>query len=271
VTVSAGPHQGLCDTLHCRRCPAHRTLDFIVARPGEVPPGCRRLLSAADTRRRLGSCTPGSIRRTAEAAGLLPHGWGYPELVAALDSRRLVALDTAIRPTVRLPVGTGASRTEAPPEPPPFEEAEKILTWIGIELLGEDCRPLGGEPYRVESPAGDVYEGRLDEKGRARLDGLDPGRCRITFPGLDERAWTSDVRCPETPAARPLPFIGIELVDMAGGPVPNEPFVVVLPDGIRYEGRLDGSGRARLVGVAEGDCKISFPMLDEECWEAVEA
>jgi hypothetical protein len=272
VSVAAGTGQRLCASIHCRRCPAHATLDFILARPGEVPPDCRRLLSFAATRHRMAGCSTGSLRRTPEAAALLPHGWGYAEVVAALDTRRLVALDTAILPTIRVPTGPRTTRKEEPPAP--VEEAEKILTWIGIELLGEDCRPLAGERYRVESPSGSVFEGRLDGGGRARIDDMDPGECRILFPDLDQDAWTADTRCPDVlpPVRKPVTtYIGIELVDMAGHPVPNERYVITLPDGSRHEGRLDGSGQAKIDGIAEGDCAISFPMLDEECWEAQEA
>lgn len=272
MSVAAGTDRRFCASVHCRRCPAQGTLDFILARPGEVPPDCRRVLSFAATRHRLAGRSPGSLHRTPEAAGQLPHGWGYAELVTALETRRLVALETAILPTVRLPAGQRTTEQEEPPVV--VEEHEAILTWIGIELVGEDCRPLAGEPYRVESPSGAVFEGRLDAGGRARIDDVEPGTCRIMFPELDQDAWTTDTRCPEVlpPAKKPVTtYIGIELVDMAGHPVPNERYVVTLPDGSRHEGRLDGSGQAKIDGIAEGDCAISFPMLDEECWEAVEA
>ena len=34
-----------------------------------------------------------------------------------------------------------------------------------------------------------VAEGTLDDKGFARVDGIDPGNCQITFPNLDQDTW----------------------------------------------------------------------------------
>ena len=34
-----------------------------------------------------------------------------------------------------------------------------------------------------------VASGTTDEKGRARVDGIDPGTCKVTFPELDRDAW----------------------------------------------------------------------------------
>ena len=47
-----------------------------------------------------------------------------------------------------------------------------------------------GEPYSITLPDGStVADGTLDEKGRARVDNIDPGTCKVTFPNLDEEAW----------------------------------------------------------------------------------
>ncbi len=34
-----------------------------------------------------------------------------------------------------------------------------------------------------------VATGTTDEKGRARVEGIDPGTCKVTFPELDKDAW----------------------------------------------------------------------------------
>ncbi len=62
-------------------------------------------------------------------------------------------------------------------------------TWIEIELLGEDGKGIASEKYRVELPDGSVREGALDSRGFARVDGIDPGTCSVTFPALDKDAW----------------------------------------------------------------------------------
>jgi type VI secretion system secreted protein VgrG len=47
-----------------------------------------------------------------------------------------------------------------------------------------------GEEYQVTLPDGStVASGTLDEKGKARVEGIDPGSCKVTFPNLDKDAW----------------------------------------------------------------------------------
>jgi hypothetical protein len=62
-------------------------------------------------------------------------------------------------------------------------------TWIEIEMVGEDGSPVAGEPFKITLPDGGVIEGTLDGKGFARVDGIDPGTCQVTFPRLDTEAW----------------------------------------------------------------------------------
>jgi len=75
-------------------------------------------------------------------------------------------------------------------KPPEGEGAEdKKLVWIEFELVGEDDKGIPGEPYKVTTPDGSVSEGTLDQNGFARIDGLEPGTCKICFPKLDKEAW----------------------------------------------------------------------------------
>lgn len=75
------------------------------------------------------------------------------------------------------------------PHKPSKKDDEKKPSWIEIEMIGEDNKPIVGEAYRITLPDASVVEGTLDEKGFARVDGIDPGNCKITFPKLDEEAW----------------------------------------------------------------------------------
>jgi type VI secretion system secreted protein VgrG len=62
--------------------------------------------------------------------------------------------------------------------------------WVEIELLDQqNGKPVPNEPYRIELPDGTVSEGSTDDNGLARVDGIDPGNCKITFPSLDQRSW----------------------------------------------------------------------------------
>lgn len=77
-----------------------------------------------------------------------------------------------------------------PYKPPTPEEAEEKNSWIEIEMVNEEDKPVTGMAYRVTLPDGEtVAEGTLDEKGLARVDGIEPGSCKITFPTLDKDAW----------------------------------------------------------------------------------
>ncbi|WP_437516395.1 carboxypeptidase regulatory-like domain-containing protein [Sorangium sp. So ce1099] len=113
------------------------------------------------------------------------------EVRRALDDGRLVAY----RVHDVMSAGVSAER----PEPaPPLEETQAAerearrrveLTWIEIQLLGEDGRGIPGERYRITGPDGSVREGALDGQGLARVEGIVPGQCEVTFPALDEEAW----------------------------------------------------------------------------------
>ncbi len=68
------------------------------------------------------------------------------------------------------------------------EETQK--SFIEIELVDDAGNPVPGEPYEITLPDGKrVATGTLDHKGFARVDGIDPGTCKIGFPRLDKDAW----------------------------------------------------------------------------------
>jgi hypothetical protein len=76
------------------------------------------------------------------------------------------------------------------PNPSP-EPAEKPKTphYIEIELLDDEKVPMAGEPYEIILPDGSTLaSGTLNDKGRARVDGIDPGTCRVRFPKRDQSA-----------------------------------------------------------------------------------
>lgn len=69
----------------------------------------------------------------------------------------------------------------------PCPYAKKV--WIEIELVGEDGSPIADQRYLVIAPDGSEYRGRTDADGAARIDGIDPGSCQVSFPDLDQEAW----------------------------------------------------------------------------------
>jgi hypothetical protein len=87
--------------------------------------------------------------------------------------------------------GPACSPTQACGSSPPAQTtlSPTKASWISIELLGDDGKPVPGEAYQITVPDGTVVQGSLDDKGRAKVSGFDPGTCKITFPNLDKDAW----------------------------------------------------------------------------------
>lgn len=72
----------------------------------------------------------------------------------------------------------------------PYKPDPEKKSWIEIEMVDEEDEPVPGVYYRIKLPDGEqVAEGTLDHKGFARIEGIDPGTCEITFPDLDKDAW----------------------------------------------------------------------------------
>jgi hypothetical protein len=56
-----------------------------------------------------------------------------------------------------------------------------------------------------------------------------------------------------------LVWIGINLVNQDGEPVPNRPYRVISPDGATHSGRLDSHGTAFVRNIPSGSCKVYCP------------
>jgi hypothetical protein len=85
--------------------------------------------------------------------------------------------------------GKYGSTPVKPYKPPSEEEQEEKTSWVEIELVGEDDMPIAGEKYEITLPDGRVAKGTTDQNGVARIEGIDPGTCQVTFPNLDKDAW----------------------------------------------------------------------------------
>jgi type VI secretion system secreted protein VgrG len=63
-------------------------------------------------------------------------------------------------------------------------------------------------------------------------------------------------------------WIGIQLVDEDGNPVPGETYQITLPDGTTIaDGTLDEKGSAKVTNIDPGNCQVTFPNLDQGAWE----
>jgi hypothetical protein len=67
----------------------------------------------------------------------------------------------------------------------------RIPSWIEIQLIGEDDKPIPNIEYNLMLPGGTLRSGKLDDNGCTRVDNLPPGQCQVSFPSLDQEAWTT--------------------------------------------------------------------------------
>src|SRR5215475_3352149 len=72
---------------------------------------------------------------------------------------------------------------------PDKDQKDKKLSWLEIELMDEEGKPVPSEKYLINLPDGTKKEGMLDSEGRARVDGIDPGTCKVSFPSRDAKDW----------------------------------------------------------------------------------
>ena len=63
----------------------------------------------------------------------------------------------------------------------------KLKGFIGIELVDSDQKPVPNAAFVVTLPDGTPVSGTLDQNGKARIEGIDPGECKIVFPAIDRR------------------------------------------------------------------------------------
>ena len=58
--------------------------------------------------------------------------------------------------------------------------------WLEIHMVDEQGAPAAGAAFVVKTGSGEELVGKLDDDGRARLEGLDPGVCQGRFPGHND-------------------------------------------------------------------------------------
>jgi type VI secretion system secreted protein VgrG len=66
------------------------------------------------------------------------------------------------------------------------DEPEKETTWIEIKLVDEDGNVVVGEQYEIELPDGSVSRGTLGGDGTGKVEGFEPGQCKVRFPNIED-------------------------------------------------------------------------------------
>jgi hypothetical protein len=92
----------------------------------------------------------------------------------------------------RVPEALGAVAGKKEPEKPAGSARPvEVKTFIAIQLLTDDDppQPVPFKRYRIELPDRSTREGILDENGQARVGGLDPGVCKVSFPEFSDDDW----------------------------------------------------------------------------------
>ena len=138
-----------------------------------------------------GSALPGSagslVSPLAPSAAQQPIKAGPTAEAATLSGGS--AKSGAASSSSAAPAGRRSPASNAPTHNP--ANAEPKPHWIEIELVDEAGKPVAGEPYSITLPDGTtVADGTLDEKGCARVENIDAGTCKVTFPNRDKAAWS---------------------------------------------------------------------------------
>lgn len=111
-------------------------------------------------------------------------------------------MTTKIRPDQITSLGGVApcqtSSAEGPTAPPAATSTDLVRSvvvvddtktegFIGIELVDHSGKPVANAAFVVTLPDGKPVRGALDQNGKARIEGIDPGKCVVTFPTVDRR------------------------------------------------------------------------------------
>lgn len=128
-------------------------------------------------------------------SGLVPAGQTPPATLAvadALASGELLLFE-------RDPLSSPPPRSAAAPEEPvgasarpatlgPHESGVPVKAWVEVQLLNDAGEPISGEEYCIKDPDGAEHKGKTNAKGIARVTGVSPGNCEVTFPNVDKDA-----------------------------------------------------------------------------------
>ena len=129
----------------------------------------------------------GGAAGSGTAASLVP-----PSAVVAADAAATAkpGADGAYSPLGEKRPKAGPNDSSSTRHDPESDENRDKRHYVEVELVDDDGKPVPGEAVCVTLPDGTtVAQGVTNEKGLYRVDNIDPGSCKISFPNLDKDAW----------------------------------------------------------------------------------
>jgi hypothetical protein len=147
---------------------------------------------------------PANVTAVRRALGVIPAGGDLLEQLASRvvgEGLQVVSCGESFFSSLQATVQVSAAPATTPQTTPLQDEQAAKATqetapqaeeqhWIEIELIDDAGKPVVGELYFVELPDGSSISGRTDGNGRARVDGVDPGTAKVSFPDLDKSLYT---------------------------------------------------------------------------------
>lgn len=186
--------------------PAARVGDFCicVGPPAPIVMGSATVMIGGKPAARVGDMTGhgGSIMPPGCPTVLIGDSGGGAGTPAAFTMSAARSAGAAFTPTSCAADGV---KKDVEKSPLLFTGDPTKKSWIELELVDQKGKPVPYERYRIKVPGVDKpMEGFLDEKGLARVDGIDPGTCQISFPDLDAASWKPEKGPPAHPV-KPIP------------------------------------------------------------------
>ena len=149
----------------------------------------------------------------------------------------------------------GQSTTGGSTPPSGTHSCPAPTDWIEFQLIDAKGDPIASAPWEATVPGESAPRtGTLDGDGKAKIDKIKTGDCRITFTKHEVGTWPD--------------WVEIELVDEKGAPMKGAKYKVELSDGTAQEGVLGEDGKKKLTAVPVGPCWVTFPEL-KKAWRLV--
>ena len=115
-------------------------------------------------------------------------------------------------------------------------------TWIGLILRDFNGEPITNENFSVTLDDGQVHSGSTDSQGRARIEGVQPGRGNVTFQAIPDEETVharqeaeSEHRDPDRQSRGPLD-------SSSAPPTPDQPLASAPPQELQDDDVGDDEG-----------------------------